>query len=101
MHALDVLDDPTRRRIVELLAAGERGAGEIAAQFDMSRPAISQHLRILLQGEVLDVRTSGRRRLYRLRPETLRDAGDWLSAQADRWTTVLDALESALDEGRI
>ncbi|WP_029090376.1 ArsR/SmtB family transcription factor [Brevibacterium album] len=101
MSALDVLDDPTRRRIVEVLSDGELSAGEVAAEFAMSRPAVSQHLRILLDGDVVTVRTAGRRRLYRLNRAALREAGDWLSAQAGRWERVLDDLEAALDEGRI
>lgn len=101
MNALDVLDHPARRRIVELLAAGELSASEIAGRFDMSRPAVSQHLGVLLDGGVLHARAAGRHRLYRVDHESLREAGDWLSAQASRWQRALDALESALDDERI
>ncbi|QJW35078.1 ArsR/SmtB family transcription factor [Cellulosimicrobium protaetiae] len=101
MSALDVLADPSRRRVVELLAGGPLSAGEIAVHFDSSRPAVSQHLGILVGGGVLDVRRAGTRRIYSLRPEALTEAGDWLTAQASRWERVLDSLESALDEGEI
>lgn len=99
MDALDVLNDPTRRRIVEVLAAGERSVSDVAARFDVSRPAISQHLAVLLDGGVLHVRTVGRSRLYRLNLAALNDANDWLSGQTDRWERVLNALETALDDG--
>ncbi|KAB8167273.1 metalloregulator ArsR/SmtB family transcription factor [Streptomyces sp. 3MP-14] len=99
MSALDVLADPTRRRIVELLAGGELNATTIAGRFASSRPAISQHLGVLVDGGVLTVRRVGTQRLYRIDPASLAEASDWLSAQAHRWERVLDALESALDEG--
>ncbi|MDT0265240.1 metalloregulator ArsR/SmtB family transcription factor [Streptomyces sp. DSM 44915] len=99
MSALDVLADPTRRRIVELLAdGGELNATAIAGRFASSRPAISQHLGVLVGGGVLTVRRAGTQRIYRLEPASLAEAGDWLSTQAQRWTRVLDALETALDE---
>jgi DNA-binding transcriptional ArsR family regulator len=101
MTALDVLADPTRRRIVEILAGGELTAGAIAAHFDASRPAISQHLGILVDGGVLTVRPDGTRRIYHLDAAALTEAGDWLSAQAARWHRALDSLESALDRGEI
>lgn len=101
MSALDVLADPTRRRIVEVLAAGELSAGAVASRFDISRPAVSQHLGVLVGGGVLTVQSRGTQRIYRLAPTALREAGDWLSAQAERWNRALDALEEALDEGEM
>ncbi|MEV1295806.1 metalloregulator ArsR/SmtB family transcription factor [Pseudonocardia sp. NPDC049635] len=101
MSALDVLADPTRRRIVEVLAGGELDAGAIASHFDISRPAVSQHLGVLVEGGVLGVQRRGTRRIYRLSPSALSEAGDWLSAQAERWNRALDALEEALDQGDI
>lgn len=101
MSALDVLADPTRRRIVEVLADGELNAGAIASRFDISRPAISQHLGILVEGGVLNVQSRGTQRIYRLTPSALSEAGDWLWAQADRWNHALDALEEALDQGDV
>lgn len=101
MSALDVLADPTRRRIVEVLSNGELPAGVIAAHFDISRPAVSQHLGALVRGGVLEVSHRGTQRIYRLVPSSLSEAGDWLSAQAQRWDRVLDRLEAALNEGEI
>ncbi|MFW5418068.1 winged helix-turn-helix transcriptional regulator [Nocardiopsis sp. CNT-189] len=101
MSALDVLSDPTRRRIVELLSGGDLNAGAIAAHFDTSRPAVSQHLGVLVDGGVLEVRRVGTQRIYRLRAAPLKEAGDWLSAQAARWERALDSLETALDEGTV
>ena len=64
MKALEALADPTRRRIVELLADGERSAGELAANFDTSRPGVSRHLRVLREHGLVQARDDGRRRLY-------------------------------------
>src|SRR3546814_15755491 len=81
MHALGILGDPVRRRIVELLADGELRAGEIGAsvqaEFGISEPAVSQHLRVLRDAGFTRVRADGTRRLYALQPDTL--------AEADRW----------------
>lgn len=101
MSALDVLADPTRRRIVEVVAEGELNAGAIASHFDISRPAVSQHLGTLVEGGVLNVQSRGTQRIYSLAPLVLSEAGDWLSAQAERWNRALDALEEALDQGEV
>ncbi len=101
MSCFEALADPTRREIVELLSDGEQSAGAIAGRFTMSRPAVSRHLAVLVEHEVIEVRASGRQRWFRLRPESLRAGGDWLSAQAERWTRALDTLEESLDDGRI
>lgn len=104
MRALDVLGDPVRRRIVELLAHGERDAGTIAAAtmeaFSISRPAVSQHLRILLEGGVVVVRPSGRRRLYRLEPSALLAAAAWLNEVCAFWQQPLDALATEVARGK-
>lgn len=102
MFAVDVMEaigEPNRRRVVEVLSAGERSAGEIAAGFDISRPAVSQHLGVLVGAGVLRVRSQGRRRLYSVNASALDEVGDWLEAQRGRWNTALDALERAMDEG--
>ena len=81
MFGVDVMEaigEPNRRRVVEVLAAGERSAGEIAAGFDISRPAVSQHLRVLVEAGVLRVRSQGRQRLYSIDPSALNEVGDWL-----------------------
>ncbi len=82
MHALDILGDPVRRRILELLAGGERAAGELGAvvqdEFGISQPAVSQHLRVLRETGFARVRADGTRRLYAADPDRLREADDWL-----------------------
>jgi DNA-binding transcriptional ArsR family regulator len=84
VHAFDVLGDPVRRRILELLAGGERPAGALAAvvgdEFGISQPAVSQHLRVLREAGFATVRADGTRRLYRADPARLREADDWLRA---------------------
>jgi DNA-binding transcriptional ArsR family regulator len=87
VHALDVLGDPVRRRILELLAGGERPAGALGAvlgdEFGISQPAVSQHLRVLRESGFATVRADGTRRLYRADPARLREADDWLRALRD------------------
>lgn len=82
MHAFDVLGDPVRRRILELLAGGERAAGELGAvvraEFGITQPAVSQHLRVLRETGFAHVRADGTRRLYTADPDRLREADDWL-----------------------
>jgi DNA-binding transcriptional ArsR family regulator len=93
VKALEALADPTRRRIVELLADGERSAGELAAEFPTSRPGVSRHLRVLREQGLVHVRDDGRRRLYSLDPRPLADLDEWLSRYRSFWTKRLDALE--------
>lgn len=104
MHALDVLGDPVRRRILELLADGELSAGEIGAvvreQFGISQPAVSQHLRVLREQGFASVRPEGTRRLYAVRPEGPREASEWLSAFERFWQPRLDALGTELARGK-
>jgi DNA-binding transcriptional ArsR family regulator len=84
--------DPTRRTIVELLAERERSAGELAAQFETSRPAVSRHLRVLREHGLVRTRAEGRRRLYALDPTPLAELDAWLSRYRSFWTNRLDAL---------
>src|SRR3954470_8080025 len=92
-EALRAIADPTRRAIVRLVRDGELSAGEIAAQFpSMSRPAVSQHLRVLIDARLVDVRPDGNRRLYRWRREGLRDAVEFLD---EMWSDRLARLKSA------
>jgi DNA-binding transcriptional ArsR family regulator len=81
--AFDVLGDPVRRRLLELLADGERTAGELTAvvraEFGISQPAVSQHLRSLREAGVVTVRAEGTRRVYAADPEPLREVDDWLT----------------------
>jgi DNA-binding transcriptional ArsR family regulator len=104
MHALDVLGDPVRRRILELLADGEQSAGAIAAtigdEFAISQPAVSQHLRVLREQGFAVVRPQGQRRLYAVDPSGPREAREWLSAFDGFWMPKLAALDTELARGR-
>ena len=104
MHALDVLGDPVRRRILELLADGELAAGEVGAtvehEFDISQPAVSQHLRVLREHGFVQVRPEGTRRLYAVRSEPLRDVEAWLDTFRHFWTPKLDALATEIARGK-
>ena len=104
MHALDVLGDPVRRRILELLAAGEQTAGTVAAvvgaEFGISQPAVSQHLRVLRDHGFAHVRADGTRRLYALEAGSLREADAWLEQFRAFWEQRLDALGTELARGR-
>lgn len=98
MEALAVLADPTRRRIVELLAEGERPAGEIASHFDVSGPAISRHLRVLRQSGIATYRRDAQRWVYALNPEPIEDVDRWMRDTLLRWQERFDALGAHLDE---
>jgi DNA-binding transcriptional ArsR family regulator len=104
MHALDVLGDPVRRRILELLADGELAAGEVGAvvqqEFGISQPAVSQHLTVLRDNGFARVRVDGARRLYAVDPEPLRQADEWLDHFRRFWTPHLDALATELARGK-
>lgn len=97
MSAFEALADPTRRRIVELVSERERSAGEIAAAFDISRPGVSKHLRVLRENGVIRARGDGTRRLYSLAADGLAEMDDWLHRF---WSNRLDALETELRRGR-
>jgi DNA-binding transcriptional ArsR family regulator len=100
VQAFSALADPTRRRIVELLGEGERSAGEIVDEFDVSAPAISQHLRALRDAGLVQVRAEGQRRIYALDPAGLREIDAWLAGVRRFWTGRLDALERELRKPR-
>jgi DNA-binding transcriptional ArsR family regulator len=100
VRALEVLADPTRRRIVELLAVRELDAGEIAAHFDVSRPAVSRHLRVLRETGLVRSRGEAQRRIYSLDPAPLAEVDEWLARYRGFWTNRLDALETELRRGR-
>lgn len=96
MQSLIALADPTRRRIVELLAERDRTAGELVAEFDMSAPAISQHLKVLREAGLVTVRAEGQSRVQILNPAGLRELEDWLEKTRAFWSRRLDALEREL-----
>jgi DNA-binding transcriptional ArsR family regulator len=104
VHAFDVLGDPVRRRILELLADGERPAGEITEvvqrEFGISQPGVSQHLRVLRENGFTTVRPEGTRRLYSVDPGPLREIDTWLDRYRKFWTQRLDALGTELARGK-
>ena len=104
MHAFDVLGDPVRRRLLELLADGERSAGELAeqvrAEFGISQPAVSQHLKVLRENGFASVRADGTRRLYVVEPEPLREVDRWLGHFRHFWTARLRALDTEIARGQ-
>jgi DNA-binding transcriptional ArsR family regulator len=104
VHAFDVLGDPVRRRILELLADGELTAGAIGAtiqaEFDISQPAVSQHLKVLRDTGFTSVRPEGQRRLYAVNGHALRDVDDWLAGFRRFWTPHLDALTTEVARGK-
>lgn len=104
MHALDVLGDPVRRRILELLAHGEQSAGDVGEvvqrEFGISQPAVSQHLRVLREAGFTTVRADGARRMYAVDPAPLEAADAWFDPFRGFWQPRLDALGTELARGR-
>jgi len=100
VNALEALADPTRRRIVELLAEGERSAGDIAAEFHTARPGVSRHLRVLRERGLVRTRSEGQRRLYSLDPAPLAELDDWLARYRGFWANRLDALDTEIRRRR-
>src|ERR1700759_1571386 len=104
MHAFDVLGDPVRRRLLELLADGERASGAlpetIRSEFGISQPAVSQHLRVLREAGFATVRPEGTRRLYPVEHAPLRDGDAWLDRFRAFWTPHLDALATEIARGK-
>ena len=96
MQTLKALADPTRQRIVEMLAGGALCAGEIASQFDVSAPAISQHLKALREANLVRVRRDAQRRIYELNPRGVRELAAWVDRLRRFWSHKLDALETAI-----
>ena len=98
MQSLSVLADPTRRRIVELLAGGALCAGDIASRFEVSAPAISQHLKMLRNAHLVQVRREAQKRIYELNPQGVEELREWVERLRRFWSMKLDALESALTD---
>jgi DNA-binding transcriptional ArsR family regulator len=103
VEAFDVLGDPVRRRILELLAGGERPAGDVAAvvgaEFGISQPAVSQHLRVLRESGFATVRAAGTRRLYAVDPAPLAEIEEWVTSLRRFWEQRLDAFGTELARG--
>jgi DNA-binding transcriptional ArsR family regulator len=95
--AFDVISEPNRRRILDLLVEGERPVGELVDELAVSQPAVSKHLRILRDAGLVDVRTDAQRRLYRVRAEPLQAVDEWLAPYRALWSARLDDLERYLD----
>lgn len=104
MHAFEVLGEPVRRRLLELLVDGEQSAGDLGSvvqqEFGISQPAVSQHLKVLRDEGFASVRPEGARRLYSVRAEPLRDVDVWLEPYRRFWESRLDALATELARGR-
>ena len=98
--ALQVLAEPRRLAILDLLRNGERPVGELVAGLGLSQPAVSKHLRVLKDAGLVEARADAQRRLYRIRPEPLAELDDWLASYRELWTTHLDRLEDHLDRRR-
>jgi DNA-binding transcriptional ArsR family regulator len=104
VHAFDVLGDPVRRRILELLADDELAAGAITEtiqrEYGISQPAVSQHLRVLREHGFATVRADGARRLYSVDSDGMREVDTWLERFRRAWTPPLDALATELARGK-
>lgn len=104
MHAFEVLGDPVRRRILELLAEDEHRSGEIVEvvgdEFGITQPAVSQHLRVLRENGFASVRVDGPRRIYSVDVEPLRAVDAWLDRFRSFWEPKLDALETEIARGK-
>jgi DNA-binding transcriptional ArsR family regulator len=95
--AFEVLAEPTRREILDLVRERERSVGELVQRIRISQPGVSKHLRVLRDAGLVEVRVDAQRRLYRLRPEPLAEIDAWLRPYRRLWAERLDALENHLD----
>jgi DNA-binding transcriptional ArsR family regulator len=104
MHAFDVLGDPVRRRILELLADAERSSGDVVAiisrEYGISQPAVSQHLRVLRESGFATVRADAQRRLYSVDSPALREVDQWLERFRILWEPKLEALATEIARGK-
>jgi len=104
MHAFDVLGNPVRRRILELLAGGELASGDVVtavqAEFGITQPAVSQHLKVLRESGFASVRTEGARRLYLVDTSPLAEVDEWLDGIRATWERRLDALATEIARGK-
>lgn len=93
----EILAEPSRRDILDLLRRGEQRVGDLVDRLTLTQPAVSKHLKVLRSAGLVEVRQDAQRRWYRLRPEPLREIDDWLAPYRRLWETHLDALERHLD----
>ena len=96
--AFDIIAEPNRRAILGLLASSEQSVGEIERRLGMPQPSVSKHLRVLREAGLVEATVDAQRRLYRLKPESLREVDDWLDQFRRFWSSHLDALERHLDK---
>jgi DNA-binding transcriptional ArsR family regulator len=96
MDRFSALADPSRRRMVELLSGGSRSAGALGAEFELSAPAVSQHLKVLREAGLVRVEVDGQRRIYSLDPTGLAEMHSWLNQVRGFWTERLDRLQTAI-----
>lgn len=94
---LEAIAEPTRRRILDVVRTGERSVGELVEQVGMHQPGVSRHLRVLRDAGLVAVRRDAQRRLYRLRPEPLKELDAWLEPYRAEWSDRLDSLERHLE----
>lgn len=92
--------DSTRREIIDLLAGQSLPVNKVAEQFDISRPAVSKHIKILNECGLVNIRKEGRKRFCRADPRKLQEVAEWTARYQKFWSTRLDALENALEEGK-
>ena len=90
--------EPRRRRILDLLAGGERSVNDLVTELDLAQPLVSKHLRVLREVGLVDVRDEGRQRLYRLHGEALKPIHDWVKHYEQTWNQRLDTLDELLEE---
>jgi DNA-binding transcriptional ArsR family regulator len=93
----EVLAEESRRRILDLLGEEERPVGDLVAQLSLSQPAVSKHLKVLRDAGLVESRTDAQRRIYRVRPEPLREVDEWLAPYRRQWADHLNALERHLE----
>ena len=95
--AIEVLAEPSRRRLLDLLRGGERSVSDLVGSMSLTQPAVSKHLRVLRDAGLVDVTRDARRRLYRIRPEPLAELDAWLEPYRTLWDQSLDRLERHLE----
>ena len=97
MNAFEVLAEPTRRQILDLIREDERSVGELVDELAMSQPAVSKHLRVLRSSGLVESRVDGQRRMYHVRPEPMREVDAWLEPYRRMWVERLDRLARHLE----
>jgi DNA-binding transcriptional ArsR family regulator len=98
LSTFDVLAEPTRRRILDLLRDAERPVNELVTSLNVSQPGVSKHLRVLREAGLVEARVDAQRRVYRVRAAPLAEIDEWLAPYRRLWSKRLDALERHLDE---